>query len=245
MAKNPCCLNFLGLAAALCILSIPNASRAQFTFVTNSDDTITITGYNGTGGNVIVPDSINGLPVSALGTRAFDACTNVTSVALGTNITSIGSEAFYGCSGLVSISFPADVTNYSLEAVIGCTNLLAVYFQGHPPVDHWPAAPGVFVNDFGATLYYLQGTRGWHSSLDGLPTALWLPHVQTSCVQTNQFGFNINWAGGQTVVVEACTNLVNPAWTPIATNTLTGSSSWFSDPQWTNYPGRFYRLISL
>ena len=47
---------------------------------------------------------------------------------------------------------------------------------------------------------------------------------------------------GQTVVVETCTNLANPAWSPVATKTLTGNSSYFSDPQWSNYPARFYRL---
>ena len=29
-----------------------------------------------------------------------------------------------------------------------------------------------------------------------------------------------------------------------ATNTLTGGTAYFGDPQWTNYPGRFYRLRS-
>jgi hypothetical protein len=63
-------------------------------------------------------------------------------------------------------------------------------------------------------------------------------------VRTNQFGFNINWANGMTVVVEASTNLANPAWSPLATNTLTSGSAHFSDPKWTNYPARFYRLRS-
>jgi hypothetical protein len=44
---------------------------------------------------------------------------------------------------------------------------------------------------------------------------VWLPQVQTSGasfgVLTNQSGFNINWACGMVVVVEACSNLVNPA----------------------------------
>ena len=61
-------------------------------------------------------------------------------------------------------------------------------------------------------------------------------------IQTNQFGFNLDWAGGQTVVVEACTNLGNPDWQPVLTNVLTTGSAYFSDPQWMNYPGRFYRL---
>jgi hypothetical protein len=44
------------------------------------------------------------------------------------------------------------------------------------------------------------------------------------------------------VVVEACTDLANAVWSPVGTNTLTGGSSYFSDPQWTNYPARLYRL---
>jgi len=42
--------------------------------------------------------------------------------------------------------------------------------------------------------------------------------------------------------VEASTNLANPTWIPLATNTLTAGSAYFSDPQWTDYPSRLYRL---
>jgi hypothetical protein len=63
-------------------------------------------------------------------------------------------------------------------------------------------------------------------------------------VQTNQFGFIISWATNITVVVEACTNLANPTWSPVGTNTLTDGSSYFSDSKWTNCPARFYRLRS-
>jgi hypothetical protein len=51
-------------------------------------------------------------------------------------------------------------------------------------------------------------------------------------------------ASGETVVVEACTNLANAAWQPLQTNTLTTGTASFSDPQWINYPARFYRLRS-
>jgi hypothetical protein len=63
-------------------------------------------------------------------------------------------------------------------------------------------------------------------------------------VQTNQFGFTITGTSGLVVVVEACTNLANPTWYSVGANALTGSSSYFSDPQWTNHPARFYRLRS-
>jgi hypothetical protein len=96
------------------------------------------------------------------------------------------------------------------------------------------------------TVYYMPGTTGWGSTLAGRPTVLWNPQVQTSGadfgVRTNQFGFTITGTNGLVIVVEACTDLANPTWSPLQTNTLSGDSFYFSDPQWTNYPSRFYHL---
>jgi hypothetical protein len=61
-------------------------------------------------------------------------------------------------------------------------------------------------------------------------------------VRTNRFGFTITGTSGLVVVVEACTNLANPTWSPLQTNTLTDGSVYFSDPRWTNYTRRFYGL---
>jgi hypothetical protein len=106
-------------------------------------------------------------------------------------------------------------------------------------------------SDSGATVYYLPGTTGWGTEFGGRPTALWSlpnPGILTTApsfgIQANGFGFIISWATNLSVVVEAATNLANPSWSPVATNALTGGSSYFSDAEWTNYPGRFYRLRS-
>ena len=64
-------------------------------------------------------------------------------------------------------------------------------------------------------------------------------------VGTNGFGFIVSWATNVPVVVEACTNPANHAWSPAATNTLAGGASYFSDPEWESYPARFYRVRSL
>ena len=45
-------------------------------------------------------------------------------------------------------------------------------------------------------------------------------------------------------MVEASENLASPVWSPLQTNTLISDLLYFSDPEWTNYPGRFYRLRS-
>jgi hypothetical protein len=53
--------------------------RAQFNFTTNNG-TLTITQYTGPGGDVIIPDMLGGLPVSAIGSQAFFQLPNLTSV---------------------------------------------------------------------------------------------------------------------------------------------------------------------
>jgi hypothetical protein len=77
---------------------------------------------------------------------------------------------------------------------------------------------------------------------------LWNPQVRSSGatfgVRTNRFGFTITGTPNIPVVVEACTGLANPAWSPLSTNTLANGSFYFSDPNWTNYPTRLYRIRS-
>jgi len=94
-------------------------------------------------------------------------------------------------------------------------------------------------------VYYYYGTSGWGATYGGLPAVgLFMP-PQISGVGSNvgvpsgNFSFTITGVSGQTIVVEASTNLVN--WQPVWTNTLSGTSANFTDPQWKNYPSRFYR----
>jgi hypothetical protein len=63
-------------------------------------------------------------------------------------------------------------------------------------------------------------------------------------VRTNQFGFAVSWATNLNVLVEAASDLANPSWSPMQTNALTSGSFYFSDPLWTNYRSRFYRVRS-
>jgi len=193
--------------------------------------------------SVTIPNS-----VTNIGQTAFFDCTNLTSVVIGSGVASIGLEAFWGCASLSSITIPSRVTSIGDLAFWGCTNLRGVYFQGNAPnIDTNGYAGDIFVEDNNATAYYRAGTTGWGSTFGGISTALWNVRVRSDASlggRANQFGFNLTGLTNQTIVVEACTNLFLPLWQPIQTNTLTGGSLHFSDPQWTNYPARFYRVRS-
>ena len=103
----------------------------------------------------------------------------------------------------------------------------------------------VFEGDSNLTIYYLPGT-GWSSfpTFGGVSAVLWNPRVTTFSVTGGQFGFNITGPTNAVIVVVASTNLVNPVWSPVSTNILTGGASSFSDPQSSSYPRRFYRFRS-
>jgi hypothetical protein len=96
--------------ALLLVLAWPAIMQAQFTCITNNS-AITITGYTGSGGNVIIPDRINGLPVTCIGSNAFVQRIDLTSVMIGTNVNKIGNWLFHYCYSLTNVLFPGSVTN--------------------------------------------------------------------------------------------------------------------------------------
>jgi hypothetical protein len=109
---------FGGLTAVADYLDVLTYSTAN--------NQVTITGYTGTGGVVIIPASIGGAPVTAIGENAFLGSSSLSSVTIPASVTSIGLGAFSGCSGLTSVSIPAVVTSIGSYAFYGCSGLTSV-----------------------------------------------------------------------------------------------------------------------
>ena len=315
----------LEAAWAMGALVLAGELQAQDFTYTNTNGTITITGYTGPGGDVVIPGTIDALPVTSIGVSAlsfinnlsdqskltglsnmtsitipdgvtnlgegaFAGCPNLATITIGKGITSIkgGAETsswgtFQWCSSLTRVTIPDNVTNIGdgvgtrggpFGAFSGCdsltnfivgkglaylgdgtftysTNLLSVYFQGNAPAfgaSDYPAPTSPFFNSSNAVVYYLPGTSGWGPSYAGRPAVLWNPQAQTTDgsfgVRQNQFGFNIAGTPDIPLVIEASAALAAASWIPLQTCTLTNGLLYFSDPQWTNYSKRFYRIRS-
>jgi hypothetical protein len=61
---------------------------------TTSEGKATITKYTGSDANATIPATINGLPVTVIGARAFEACASLVSVTIPKSATFIGDYAF-------------------------------------------------------------------------------------------------------------------------------------------------------
>jgi hypothetical protein len=189
--------------------------------------------------SVTIPDSVTSIG-GGFGEGAFEDCTNLASVAIGNGVTTIGSYAFFSCTTLKSVTIGNGVTSIGDSAFQGCAKLKSVLFEGDAPI----IGSSEFTGDSNATIYYLPGTAGWGATFGGRPAMLWNPQMQSLEVSGNQLGFTITGASNLVVVVQACSDPLNPAWSPLATLTLTNGSSNFSDPIGTNYANRFYRISS-
>ncbi len=64
--------------------------------------------------------------VTAIGDKAFNNCSDVTSVTIPNTVTSIGNDAFSGCSNLATITLPESVTSIGNSAFNSCSGLTSV-----------------------------------------------------------------------------------------------------------------------
>src|SRR5258708_15303861 len=88
LLRTACALRLM-----LLLLTLPAVVQAQFNYTTNNG-TITITGYTGPGGAVVIPETINGLPVTRIGDYAFYLKTSLTNLTIRNSVTSVGYGAF-------------------------------------------------------------------------------------------------------------------------------------------------------
>jgi hypothetical protein len=109
----------------LLLLALPAVVEAQFTFITNNN-AITITGYTGDGGDVVIPNTINNFKVTAIASDVFNQVDGLTSVTFGTNVLIIGTNAIFQCQNLTTVVIPGSVTNIGQGPFFDCQSLTTI-----------------------------------------------------------------------------------------------------------------------
>jgi len=164
-------------------VTVLEAPPNNFTSTINNGE-VTITGYTGAGGAVVIPGTIGGSPVTSIGNFAFQSKSNLIAVSIPNGVTTIGSNAFADCANLASVTIPGSVTlimsgafflcpelttisipssvdEIQYNAFFNCYKLASVYFLRNTP-------PTIGADAFkniasGAVGYYPAGATGYAS----------------------------------------------------------------------------------
>ena len=104
-------------------LTVSAATYGDFEYTIENNSTCTITKYNGSAANVIIPSTIYGYKVCKIGERAFSKNLNLKNITLPNSITCIDWAAFHDCTKLEHINIPNSITYIGGEAFDDCAKL--------------------------------------------------------------------------------------------------------------------------
>ena len=107
--------------------------RAQDFTYTNTNGTVTITCYIGPGGNVTIPATIEGLPVTVIGGAAFTDNKTVTAITIPDSVTRLAdglgsfAGAFTDCTALTNAVLGNGIVYMATATFDNCTRLAQVH----------------------------------------------------------------------------------------------------------------------
>ena len=108
-----------------------NYKSGDFEFYVHPDGTLSITGYTGRGGAIVIPAELMGHPVTRVGYNSYGAFienNTITNVVISEGITSIGPNAFLSAHALRSVTIPDSLTLIDDCAFSDCIALTTVNF---------------------------------------------------------------------------------------------------------------------
>jgi hypothetical protein len=231
MKKFKFCLGiFLSIIGLMVLASSAFAQQYGYFDYSVSNGTVTITKYFGPDGAVVIPASIDGMPVVGIGGYT---------VYLRQGYTYIGA---FEVSGVTSVTIPDSVTSIGIRAFSDCSSLTRAYFLGNAP----SMGQGVFggcSNSF-SVCYIAEATGFTTPTWYGYPAAVCeLPTTTTISISTtttttlpSSFNYIVNSDGTVTITgyTGTITDVVIPDSIDGKTVVSIGSSAFY-----------FNRLISV
>ena len=94
---------------------------------TSDGSSVTIVSCVSSATDIVIPDTIDGLPVTAINSSAFSNCQSLASVSIPDSVTAIGEKAFYQCYALKTVTLPEGLTSIAADTFEYCSELTSVY----------------------------------------------------------------------------------------------------------------------
>lgn len=115
------------LLVCMCVFSASALNDGPYVYeIDNGEVTITGCDREQIQGDIVIPQTLGGIPVTGIGEKAFYYCNGITSVLIDDNIKSIGKSAFAFCGAISEVILPNTVEEIPDEAFYMCFNLSKV-----------------------------------------------------------------------------------------------------------------------
>jgi hypothetical protein len=113
-----------GQLVALLMFALPTRAEDQLYYSIISGG-VTIRGYTGYAGPVIIPETIDGFPVRGIDYDAFQSCP-LTSITIPDSVTWMGAAAFMSCTNLTTVRIGNGLRYIPMHAFDNCVSLVNV-----------------------------------------------------------------------------------------------------------------------
>ncbi len=126
------------LAAVLLITAMPlgefsftaraatEYTNGYFTYEVSNDRATIARVDTSISGDITIPSTLGGYPVTSIGDAAFERCYNLISITIPSSVRSMGDYAFSHCESLTDITIPDSVTSISDYAFYNCISLTSI-----------------------------------------------------------------------------------------------------------------------
>lgn len=125
-AISVCCMNFTQYDYEKNSSIVSSAAELDFKTSINEDGTIAVYGYTGTDEKVIIPPTIDGKNVTAIGKCCFEDNLTIKEAVLPDTIRIIDYKAFANCKNLETINFPDNLETIGDYAFTTCHSLKSI-----------------------------------------------------------------------------------------------------------------------
>ena len=115
--------HFMALTLACLLVAAPATAQVNYAV---SGSTAYVASSPNASGDIVIPTTVLGSPVTWIVNCAFCSCTNLTSVTIPNSVTNIGTQAFFNCTSLTSVTIPNSVISLGSYVFHGCPSLTNV-----------------------------------------------------------------------------------------------------------------------
>lgn len=133
----------------------------DFDYIINKNGEVKITGYTGTAESLIIPHTIENLPVTQIGDGVFSDEENMELLIIPENISDIGKSSFKNCKKLRMAILGSNIKQIGSRAFAGCSSLEIIQFKGDAPSieNRW-----ILGTSTDLTVYYVHDKNGFTNS---------------------------------------------------------------------------------